>query len=302
MGATVFFEGSNELATLTNTFKVSGVATDPTAISLAVTDPLGVTTTYTYAGGTITKSSTGVYTKDIACATPGTWSYVWTGTGTASDVTSGTWEVFETSLGKLYAPMDVLKSRLGMALTDTADDSEIHFACFTASRTIENECERTFWRTATETVRYFAANTAWLIRLGPFNDLVSTSAIASDNALDGLYATSWLATDYQLRPINTSGSETRPYTEIHSLTNRFPLAYAAWHRTELIKVTGVFGWPRVPYPIKMATLMLAEEIFKGKDAAFGVAGFGEFGAVRVRENPKIQSLINHYRLDAVKVA
>jgi hypothetical protein len=40
--------------------------------------------------------------------------------------------------------------------------------------------------------------------------------------------------------------------------------------------------------------MLAEETFKMKDAPFGVAGFSDFGAVRVRDNPKVMSLLNRY--------
>jgi hypothetical protein len=32
-----------------------------------------------------------------------------------------------------------------------------------------------------------------------------------------------------------------------------------------------------------------------KDAPFGVAGFGEFGAVRVRNNPRAMALLQPYR-------
>ena len=73
MAATVFFAGSAEIATLTNTFAVSGVATDPTTVTLAITDPTGTTTTYTYAAAEITKDSTGVYHKDITCSSAGVW-------------------------------------------------------------------------------------------------------------------------------------------------------------------------------------------------------------------------------------
>lgn len=72
-----------DTVTLTNTFKVSGAATDPTAVSLAVTTPDGTATTYTYAGATITKSSTGVYTKSVTVSTAGRWAFKWTGTGVA---------------------------------------------------------------------------------------------------------------------------------------------------------------------------------------------------------------------------
>ena len=78
-----------EPAVLTNTFTVGGVATDPTTVALAVTDPAGVTTTYTYAGATVSKTSTGVYTKTITPALAGTWAYVWAATGTVEDIAPG---------------------------------------------------------------------------------------------------------------------------------------------------------------------------------------------------------------------
>ena len=49
---------TGDTVTLSNTFKVSGTATDPSTITLVITDPAGTATTYTYAGGTVTKSST----------------------------------------------------------------------------------------------------------------------------------------------------------------------------------------------------------------------------------------------------
>ena len=82
-----------DTVTLTNTFKVAGTATDPTTVSLVVTDPAGTATTYTYAGATITKTSTGLYAKNITASATGIWSYTWTGTGTAADVENGSFDV-----------------------------------------------------------------------------------------------------------------------------------------------------------------------------------------------------------------
>ena len=67
---------------LTATFTVSDAVTDPTTITLKVKDPVGTITSYTYAAGTVTKASTGVYTKDIALTLSGPYFYRWEGTGT----------------------------------------------------------------------------------------------------------------------------------------------------------------------------------------------------------------------------
>jgi hypothetical protein len=64
------------------TFTVSSTNTDPTTISLTVTSPSGVATTYTYAGGTVDKDATGVYSKTITPDARGLWKYAFTGTGT----------------------------------------------------------------------------------------------------------------------------------------------------------------------------------------------------------------------------
>lgn len=71
----------NDLPRTTATFTVSGVATDPTTVTLKVKDPSGNTDTYTYALSQITKSSTGVYYKNIPIDEAGDWWYRWEGAG-----------------------------------------------------------------------------------------------------------------------------------------------------------------------------------------------------------------------------
>lgn len=58
--------------------------TDPTTTSLVVQEPDGTRTTYTYAGGGVTKHSSGVFYRDIALSMPGEWTIRWVGTGSAA--------------------------------------------------------------------------------------------------------------------------------------------------------------------------------------------------------------------------
>ncbi len=67
--------------TLEATFTVGSVLTDPTTVTLKVKDPDGTITTYTYTGGTVTKTSTGLYTKTITVSNDGAWYYRYEGTG-----------------------------------------------------------------------------------------------------------------------------------------------------------------------------------------------------------------------------
>lgn len=58
---------------------------DPTTVTLIVKKPDGTETTYTYALGTVTKESTGVYSKSITTDAEGTWQYYFQGTGAVPD-------------------------------------------------------------------------------------------------------------------------------------------------------------------------------------------------------------------------
>lgn len=278
MSSTVFFESASELATLTNTFKnQSGVPTDPDTISLTVTDPTQVSTTYTYAA-TITKTGTGVYAKDITCSIAGTWTYEWSGTGAVSDAVAGTWEVLETDLGKLYCTVDALKSRFGD--TRTADDSEYHAACFAASRSLEQYCERAFYR-STDTRTLNPNCGLYTLELPEFHDLVSVTSLKTDGG-SGTFATTWNSTDYQLlcvdgTPNVNAAPEPRPYVKIRAVGSQtFPLTVGLGRR-DLVQITGVWGWPSVPWSIKKAAEIIAAETFKLKDSPGMVAaGYEDF--------------------------
>lgn len=114
---------TGDTVTLANVFKVAGTATDPTTITLVVTDPTGTATTYTYAGGTITKSSTGVYTKNITASAAGRWAFKWAGTGAAADIESDVFDVapLDPSAASPFATESELESYTGTSVaTDRA--------------------------------------------------------------------------------------------------------------------------------------------------------------------------------------
>lgn len=75
------------------TFTVSAVNTDPSTITLKVKDPEGSITTYTYAGGTVTKQATGIFYKDVTVSNDGIWYYRFEGTGTVIAAVEGQFRV-----------------------------------------------------------------------------------------------------------------------------------------------------------------------------------------------------------------
>lgn len=305
MGSTVFFESSSELAKLTNTFKVDSVATDPTTVSLIITTPAQVSTTYTYAASEITKTGTGVYTKSISCTEDGTWTYEWVGTGAASDSVAGTWEVLPTSLGKLYCPVETLKSRLGAQTTN--DDFELHRACMSTSRWAEQYCQRVFYRGASGTARKFIASDSYCLTFAdtdPFvGDWVSVSAVKTDAGGDGTFETTWTSSDYELGPVNAAaGPEARPYTTLEAIGSyTFPVPSGRGVSRYRVELTGVPGWPSVPWAVKQATEIAAAEVFKAKDTFEAQGGFSEFGTFVMRRNPQVLDLLRPYRRYGVMV-
>lgn len=78
-----------DVAKVSVTFTVDTVATDPATIELSVMKPDGTTTTYSYAGSTVTKSGTGAFYKNVALDQEGTWYWRWKGTGNATAADEG---------------------------------------------------------------------------------------------------------------------------------------------------------------------------------------------------------------------
>lgn len=304
MAEVVFFQnaGGNDLAQLTQTFLVSGVATDPSTISVVVTDPTGVSTTHSYQGtapADVTKVSTGVYQLNVGCTIVGLWGYVWIGTGNASDIQAGTFTVNPAaSINQFYTSVEEVKDRL--AISDTVSDFQLQTAVQAAARAVEGYCGRYFYQLA-ETRTYVPYN----IWEQPIDDLVSVTALNVDYDGDGIFETAWVQNvDYELAfgPYefnqNVTG-EARPYTLVRVINNAgggrfFPFIWP-FSRLDRVQLIGTWGWPEVPFGIKQATMQVAAEFFKLKDAPFGLAGTSEFGVVRVpKTNPYIMKLLQPY--------
>ena len=104
-----------------------------------------------------------------------------------------------------------------------------------------------------------------------------------DSDGDGTYEETWtLGTDFALEvapgQYNTAAKgEPWPYTGFTIIGPKYIPIVWPWSHLDRIQVTGVFGWPAVPLAVKQAALIAAADLFKLKDAPFGVAGFGEFG-------------------------
>lgn len=296
MSSTVFYSGSAEFATLTNTFDVDGTPADPSTITLAVTTPTGTTTTYAYSLAEITRTGTGVYTKDIPCTEAGTWSYVWTGTGTASDVQPGTWQVDPSPASDLYITPEALKSRAG--ITDSADDRELLGVCRSVSRWIDDHCDRVFARrTVTvqiDTCGYYSIQTP---------DFVSITTLKTDNDADGVFETTWSASDYEAQPVNAAVEiQPKPYTSIAAVGSRlFPVRTGLPGRKPRAQLVGVLGWPSLPPGVREAAGLIGADYLAAVGMKFGVMSFEGY-AVRAKMNGAALEMLRPHQKYSVLMA
>lgn len=203
-----------------------------------------------------------------------------------------------------YATLAEVKDWL--SITDDDDNSELEEAVNAASRWIDQHCQRHFWRdgtTVSPRARLFGASDHSDLDLGAFNDLVEVVSVATDDNDNGVFGTTWAASDYELLPRSPSAApEPRPYRRIRSTGSRF---FPYGGRTTRVQVSGVWGWPAVPDAVQHACLIQAARLFKRKHSPEGVTGWqSDFGPIRVsvRSDPDVMQLLEPYRLTPVLVA
>ena len=202
--------------------------------------------------------------------------------------------------------VDPAEFKLWTTLNDNIDDAVIYTEVATVTQWIDEVTDRHFWQdgaTGAEVARTFES--CYQCRLD-IDDLVpgSVTAFKTDEDGDGTFETTWAASDYQLLPVNKPTGINRPHTNVEAIAGRlFPVRYSRQGRVDRVQITGIWGWPAVPLPVKQACKLQVNRILKRRYSPEGVAGFGEFGAIRVtRLDPDIQQDLQSYMRTAVLVA
>lgn len=147
------------------------------------------------------------------------------------------------------------------------------------SRAIDRHTGRRFWQDAAAQAKVFRCDDAYEVDV---DDIATTDGLIVATGTDGTYTTTWSASDYQLEPLNAA-AEGGAYAwwRLVAVGDRtFPVLA----RQTTLQITAKFGWSEVPADVEEACILRAAAIFKRKEATFGVAGFGEFGVVRIGRN------------------
>lgn len=292
-----------------------------------VTDPISTLNQASVAAtGTCTAANTvTVKIVDSAGASVGPTSAVVTGTGWvlgATDVTGladgiliyeatatdGSASAFAAKAGakSTTAPGYITVQQLRDAIHDPStslDNTLMQTAILAASRAIEgaNGCGRKFWQRVD--TQYFFPDSLFIVELDDM-DLATTSGltVAVDTGFAGTYAeTRTFGTDFICEPLNQSvnGVEGWPFTSLRSINGKIWFLQYTDFQQYTVKVTGTWGWPAIPDPIKTATTIVAAYLYKRPEAFFGTTGMAELGMMRVQQ-PDVQMLLQQYTKSSPK--
>jgi len=183
--------------------------------------------------------------------------------------------------------------KAALRLTDTVDDALIENSINAASRMIDQYCNRYFYSTSAGEVRYFKAVDAFNCWI---DDCQTITEVRTAQSNPITYNQIWSSTDFQTIPANTyANGAYHPITGLIAVYNYF---FPTWQESNLVKVTGTWGWPSVPEPVKFACIIQASRLFKRLESPLGVAGVSDMGIMRVGSSidGDVAQLINPFRL------
>jgi hypothetical protein len=171
-----------------------------------------------------------------------------------------------------YATLAQWKAAVGV--TDSTYDTAIQAVLDATDTLIDLYCDRkTGFGTATETRYYTPDAYDFCIT----DDLVSVTALHTDDLSNGTYSTAWTAgTDFQLTPKNAA-LDGFPYTGIsrsNAYTKNFPKDVFLGAR-----VQGVFGFPSVPAAVIQAEIIQANAVWSSRTAPFSIIGSADLGGI-----------------------
>lgn len=201
------------------------------------------------------------------------------------------------ALGDAYATVNDMKARLDRE--DGIDENALQAALDTASRGIEKFCGRQFNKTTSATARVYRPRSYRYVDVDDFHTATGL-IVETDDGDTGTFGTVWSAGQYELYPLNgiVDGETGWPYSKARALNTRWFLC----GQRATVRVTAQWGWAAVPAAVKESCLVAAVEIFKLKDAPFGVGGYGDFGIIRVRDNPFVARMLAPYSRNTFLVA
>ena len=187
-----------------------------------------------------------------------------------------------------YTTVAELRSQLNDT-RDLNDSGELQAAIDAASREIDEHCGRNFDLDASASTRLYEPSGSTRL---PIDDIGSTSGLIVEYSADGSTYTMVAASNYELLPLNASSAAGGAYA--WWWLAEAPAATTSWAWARRVRVSARWGWSAVPAQVRQACLIRAAAIYKRRESPQGVAGFGEFGVVRLRADPDVAILLQPF--------
>ena len=195
-----------------------------------------------------------------------------------------------------YCTRTQLQEHFGDTIT-ALDVDLLDRAISSSSRAIDRFCGRRFWLDAAVAVRTYKPDS---LSSAYVDDIGTSTGLIVKTGTDGTtFPMTWASTDFILEPRNAgivgagSTADAHAFWEIVAIAGR---TFSLHPYRPTLQVTAKFGWSAVPVDVEEACLLKAASLFKRKDAPFAVAGFGEFGVVRIgRNDPDVMELLSGYK-------
>jgi len=196
-----------------------------------------------------------------------------------------------------YATTQQLAQRLNRGETWTDDEAAVVTNLLAyCSRELDRLSGRHYWQSASGVARTFTARSYDKLFVP---DLVSLSAVATDEDGDGTYENTWTAdTDYLLKPFNAA-EVSWPYTQLivgPRGSYAFPVGVPKG-----VQLTGVWGWPAVPDQAREFVLLEAARLWAQGKSPSGVVASPELGTFMVEPDIHPQSRLMLAQLKRVRV-
>lgn len=165
-----------------------------------------------------------------------------------------------------YALLDDVKDAL--RISDSNDDVVLAGVIESASRAIDQYCDRYFGQTGTTGSPVQRLYRATATRQVLIDDLVTLTDLEVDYSGYAETFTSLGATSVLKQPVNAATLvPAQPYTALLAKPSAVLPAAPGW-----VRVSGVWGWPAIPQQIRDACVLQTVRLFKSRDVPLGVMG------------------------------
>jgi len=197
-----------------------------------------------------------------------------------------------------YAQLTDLKARL--QITTSANDTELQSKLTTASRDIDQDCNRRFYLDGSTSARiYNPLNRQYPTPQGMkliIDDIGDATGLTVElgTVAAGVFTASGTITGYETGPDNAI-VQGGPITWL--LRTYIPWVFYPLQR---IRVTAKWGWPAIPPQIAEACLLRAARLWTRQESPDGTRGAGDFGVIRVgRFDPDYDALIQPFIIPGI---